>query len=113
MKKIAAVWICSIVMFSFIVLTVDVSLPVRGATTITVDDSGGADYTKIQDAINASNDGDTVFVYGGTYYENVLINKTLNLTGENRDTTIINGSGSVDSVLITADFFNGSELYDI
>lgn len=34
-------------------------------------------YTRIQDAINAANDGDTIFVYDDSspYYENLIINK--------------------------------------
>jgi parallel beta-helix repeat protein len=80
------------------------------ADTITVDDDGGADYESIQDAINASKDGDTVFVYAGTYHENVLVNKSINLTGEDKDTTIINGGESGDSLNITSHWVNVSEL---
>ncbi|MBP2030455.1 nitrous oxidase accessory protein NosD [Methanohalophilus levihalophilus] len=48
--------------------------------TINVDDSGGADHTTIQAAINAAATGDTILVYPGTYTENVVVNKTVNLT---------------------------------
>jgi|GEM_PF-609752 len=52
-----------------------------GAATLTVDDSGGADYTRIQDAIDNANDGDTILVQSGTYYENVNVTKQLILRG--------------------------------
>ncbi|MCK4364459.1 MAG: right-handed parallel beta-helix repeat-containing protein [Thermoplasmatales archaeon] len=53
--------------------------------------SGEDNYTKIQDAIDDADDGDTVYVYDDSspYYERVVINKTINLIGENRDTTVI------------------------
>ncbi|MHC4149944.1 MAG: hypothetical protein ACYSR5_10720, partial [Planctomycetota bacterium] len=37
--------------------------------TITVDDDGPADFNTIQTAIDDANDGDTVSVFEGTYYE--------------------------------------------
>jgi parallel beta-helix repeat protein len=51
-------------------------------------------FVWIQDAINNAKIGDTVFVTNGKYIEPTLyINKTINLTGENRDSTIIVGKG--------------------
>jgi parallel beta-helix repeat protein len=51
------------------------------------------DYPTIQEAINAANEADTVFVRNGTYYENVVVNKTLSLIGEEKEDTIIDNQG--------------------
>jgi len=51
------------------------------AATLTVNASGGADYTGIQEAIDNATTGDTIEVYSGTYFENVIINKQLTLLG--------------------------------
>jgi parallel beta-helix repeat protein len=51
------------------------------------------DYPTVQAAINAADHGDTVYVRAGTYYENVVVNKTISLFGENKETTIIDGKG--------------------
>lgn len=78
-----------------------------GAATLTVDDSGGANYTRIQDAINNSNNGDTILVYSGTYFENIVVNKLLTIQGENRDTTIIHAFNSDEPVFkVTANYVN-------
>lgn len=61
--------------------------------TLYVGGNGPNNYTKIQDAINASVNGDTVFVYDDSspYYENIIIRKSITLLGEDRNTTIIDG----------------------
>ena len=71
--------------------------------TLYVGGSGPNNYTKIQDAIDNASDGDTIFVYNGTYYENVVVDKSITLTGEDRNTTIIDGDGSGDVVRIISD----------
>jgi len=78
------------------------------ARTITVDDDGGADYEKIQDAVNASEDGDEIRVYAGTYHENVEVNRTVSLIGNGSEETTIDGSSSGDDhvVTITAGWVN-------
>ena len=40
---------------------------VVSAATWYVDDDGGQDFTKIQAAVNAASDGDTIYVYAGYY----------------------------------------------
>ncbi|MCK5031837.1 MAG: right-handed parallel beta-helix repeat-containing protein, partial [Thermoplasmatales archaeon] len=90
----------------FFVSVFNVFLPVEicvaSGNTIYVDDSGGADYTNIQDAANAANDSDTIYVYGGTYNEKVVINKSLTLTGGGSGITTIYGEGD-HTVKITSD----------
>ena len=67
---------------------------------IYVDDDGNADYTKIQDAIDNSNPGDTIFVYSGFYHESLNINKEIILIGENNKNTIIDGDPYNDTIVI-------------
>jgi len=73
--------------------------PLNGKT-LYVGGSGPNNYTKIQDAIDNASDGDTVFVYDDSspYYENIIVNKSINLFGENRNTTVIDGR-FIDSVV--------------
>jgi parallel beta-helix repeat protein len=89
--------------FAAFSLVFDYSPNVKGAT-LYVGGFGPGNFSTIQEAINAANNGDTVFVYSGTYYEKVNVDKTINLTGENRDTTMIDSGG--DTVKISEDWVN-------
>ncbi|UCE38236.1 MAG: right-handed parallel beta-helix repeat-containing protein, partial [Thermoplasmata archaeon] len=113
-KKITVVWLSWVMILSFLVTIIEIVPIVEAPTTWYVDDvlGNGApgnppeDFTSIQDAINVAQPGDTVFVYNGTYFENVVVNKTINLTGENKENTIINGGGSGTVVYVNVSWAN-------
>jgi len=60
------------------------------------------DYPTIQTAINAAYDGDTIDVSPGTYYEHVVVNKSIWLVGESPSKTVIDGGLTGIVVNITA-----------
>ncbi len=78
---------------------------VRG-DTLYVGGVGPGNYTSIQDAVLNASDGDTVFVYNGTYGEQVTVTKSINLIGLDRDTTIIKVNKTGRAVFVTADWVN-------
>ncbi len=63
------------------------------------------DYLLIQEAIDAANEGDTIFVKKGYYVENPVINKSVSLVGEDRDSTVIDVTAGLkvesDNVTVT------------
>jgi parallel beta-helix repeat protein len=85
MDKVAVLFLIGVICFSMLQFVHFASMT---ASTIIVPN----DYPMIQEAINAASDGDTVFVRNGTYYENVVVNKTVELVGENMVGTFIDGS---------------------
>ena len=84
------------------------AMPTSSGNTLYVGGNGTGNYSKIQDAIDNASDGDTVFVYDDSspHYENVVVDKSINLIGEDKETTIIDG-GKIDDVInVTADRVN-------
>jgi len=72
-------------------------------------DYPAADFTTIQEAVDAASPGDTIIVYPGTYTENVDVNKDhLTIQSENgADSTIVQAANPDDHVFeITADYVN-------
>jgi len=80
--------------------TLEVSMPKNKETslsnTIVVPD----DYPTIQEAIDNADFGDTVFVRSGTYSERLYISKSINLIGEDKNNTIIDGSGYDNAIRV-------------
>jgi parallel beta-helix repeat protein len=68
-------------------------------------------FPTIQEAINNASDGDTILVLNGTYYENVVVNKSVSIVGESRGTAIIDGNNNTTPVMsVKADNTSISKL---
>jgi len=67
-------------------------------------------FDKIQDAINASSAEDRIIVYAGEYNERLTINHKLDLFGEDKNITIINGGNLGDIITINAEYTNISHF---
>jgi len=86
--------------FIFIALLLWLSMP-GGARTYIVDDSDFANYNTIQGAVDAANDGDTIYIKPGQYSEEIVLNKSLTimpLTGET-DPIILDGGGRLKTAV--------------
>ena len=103
--KRTALTVAILVFLSAFVVIIAI-LPEARATTLYVGGGGPGNYTTIQSAIDAAVPGNTIFVYNGTYNENLVVDRTLSLVGENRDSTLINGGGFGDTIHVTADWVN-------
>ena len=88
--------------------------PASAAVTLRVPQ----EHPTIQAAVNAASPGDTIVIGPGTYNENVIVDKSISLTGENFDaadprnnTTILDGGGgtviSVKSGITPGPSFTG------
>jgi len=76
------------------------SFPTSSGHWLYVGGSGPGNYTKIQDALNNASYNDTIFVYNGTYEENIFINITITLIGEDKNQTILDGNAQHDVIYI-------------
>jgi len=110
MKKIAGIvaGIVVIAIATAVIITAVavIIISVVSAATIYVP----TDYPTIQEAVNSAMEGDTIFVYNGTYNETTVglrINTNrITLQGENLNTTIIDGEGAWSTVFIQGNYIN-------
>ncbi|MEM0492511.1 MAG: right-handed parallel beta-helix repeat-containing protein [Candidatus Thermoplasmatota archaeon] len=96
----------SILCLLFFLISIVVSnnvIMVSSAGIIYVDIKGGRDYTSIKSAISNASAGSTIYVYSGTYNENLIIDKELSLICVEGEVAVINGVSSTHVVRITAD----------
>ena len=91
--------------FIFIALMLWLSMP-GGARTYIVDDSDFANYNTIQGAVDAADDGDTIYIKPGQYSEEIVLNKSLTimpLTGETDPIILDGGNRLKTAVSINSD----------
>ncbi|HWR63973.1 MAG TPA: PKD domain-containing protein, partial [Candidatus Thermoplasmatota archaeon] len=76
--------------------------------SFSLDRDGSAEhpFRTITEAINLANDGDTVYVFSGTYNESLVINKRISLIGgiDDKPSNISRGAEHKYLIEITADF---------
>jgi parallel beta-helix repeat protein len=97
-KQVAKMWAISVILLTaFVAINFQVD---EASNVITVPDN----YSTITAAIAHAHQGDTVLVKKGIYYENLRVDQSITLQGEDSKTTIIIGQGGADkpSVLTMA-----------
>ena len=81
-KELIGIIICILLVRTILPVTGNVlvnktPLSSINGNTLYVGGDGPGNYSIIQDAIDNSSDGDTIFVYNGTYYEHLEVDKSL------------------------------------
>jgi len=95
MNRMKQTLFTGIVLLSFLILS-----SAAFAATITVNASGGADYTTIQAAMSAASAGDVIMVAPGTYTGPVTLVDGITIQGYSPESTIIDGGGTAYQVVI-------------
>lgn len=62
-----------------------------------------ADFSTIQEAINVASPGSTILVSAGSFYEQIVVNKTLTIIGQDKSTTTLKGLGTAAVLTVRAD----------
>lgn len=100
LRRVLAVWLCFILIGSStialssadVVMGDSSGIKNSTATIHYVGGSGPGNYTIVQDAINASSYGDTVYVYYGVYQESLTLKNGISLFGEMPNRPILEGN---------------------
>ena len=114
-KKITTITLLLILSSVAFLVSVD---DVSAANNWTVGNGTGYNFTNITDAVESAEDGDTINIADGTYYEHdILINKNLNINGVGESTTTIDAQNlgrifrifsGINATITNIRFLNGN-----
>ena len=122
MKKMISFLLFFILIVALFIVVIPIENVKGYSDTLYVGGPGAGNYTTIQEAIDNAEDADTIFVYDDSspYYENIVVDKSIVLIGEDKDTTIIDGSGenktisvNSDDVTINGFTINNDEMFSV
>jgi len=82
----------------------------KDGNTLYVGGTSDGNYTTIQSALDNAGNNDTIYVYSGTYYEKLIIDKSINLVGSEKSSTIIDGDGDLYVIFIKSSWVNVSHF---
>jgi len=104
------------ILIAVLVLALSLVQQEANGETITVSRAGHGDHRQIQSAIDASQEGDTIRVWEGSYYENIVVDRPVDLVGNGSEVTMIHHDGNdmsdnVPVVRIESDEVHLSGLY--
>jgi len=98
-KRIVFIIIVGLVIIKGFMMFITFESYTVSAATIYVGSGLGNHTNSIQDAIdNFANEGDTIYVHSGTYSENVWMDKTLTLIGEDKEAAKIDQKALAESL---------------
>lgn len=100
--------ICSLISAESINVNEEPLFLTNDESILYVGGNGPNNYSKIQNAINNASKNDIVFVYSisSPYEENLIVDKSIHLLGENKETTIIDGNENGNVILLLSDNIN-------
>ena len=101
-KNVRTRTLATVIIFLFLIdgmFSVTGSSENNSSGILYVGGSGPGNYTTIQSALDNASSGDTVFVYDDSspYNEHIVVDKSITIMGENRDTTVIDGNISINA----------------
>lgn len=90
-RTITTIAIIALIQITLVTIVQSVSITQSDdSSLIIVDKNGSGQYTSIQEAINQAASGSVIYVKNGEYAEIIQIKKTIQLIGEDKDSTLIN-----------------------
>lgn len=98
--------IISVILLYLFLFFILICIQSTNAEVIVVTSDGSTGFQRINQALENASDGDIVRVYEGTYFESLIIEKSITLIGNSSANTIISGDGGGTTVEVKVPFVN-------